>query len=159
MPNKKYTSIVDGVEQIFNVSDSNYDAFITKHPEAKLMEDFQTGVAEADATAAPQPLASNPLEEEISKLESDLAAYSSDLAKRRSEGRGYSVRGASRQKDILKQKIKAAKDKRYIPTEGPSINNTYSLVMETEETVRGILENNLPINFADSGTQGNEIKI
>ena len=158
MPNKKYTAIVDGVEQIFNVSDSNYDAFVAKYPEAKLMEDFQNGVAEADAAAAPKPIASTAIDQEISKLESELEAFSSDLAKKRSEGRGYSVRGATRQEGILKRKIKAAKDKRYTPEEGPDINNPYSLVMETEETVRGILENNLPINFADSGTPGNELK-
>lgn len=158
MPNKKYTSIVDGVEQIFNVSDSNYDAFITKHPEAKLMEDFQNGVAEADAAAAPKPVASTAIEQEISELESDLEAFSLDLAKKKSEGKRYSGRAATRQQGILKQKIKAAKNKRYIPAEGPSLENPYSLVMETEETVRGILEANLPINFADSGTPGNEIK-
>ena len=54
MPNKKYKVVINGVEKEFSVTDSKYDAFITKYPSAILVEDFQIDPAGAETNAGSQ---------------------------------------------------------------------------------------------------------
>ena len=112
--------------------------------------DFQNGVTDADVIVTPKKTTSKAIDEEISGLESQLETFSSDLAEKQKRGERYSVRGAQRKKEQLKQQLSAAQEKRFAPPEGPSFDNSYSLVNETEETVEAILEENLPIQIAQT---------
>jgi len=73
MPNKKYKVVINGVEKEFNVTDSKYDAFITKYPSAILVEDFQIDPASAETNAGSQNNTVSNSENSSSVLASEIA--------------------------------------------------------------------------------------
>ena len=84
-----------------------------------------------------------PKSENLIALESKLEEYL--LAQK--SARGSSGRVIGRKISNLKSQIQQEKDAVFSPEKGPSLEDPFSLVMETEETVESILEKEYPIQI------------
>ena len=126
-----------------------------------------TGVATTDANAMPIVVPENaseivtvekeePVEIKVPKSENliDMESRLEELLLAQKSARskpGSSARSIGRKISTLKREIQREKDAVFSPDKGPSLEDPFSLVMETEEFVESILEKEYPIQIMQTG--------
>ena len=126
-------------------------------------EGKETGVAATDANAIPVIVPENaseivtvekeePVEVKAPKSEDliDMESRLEELLLAQKSARskpGSSGRVIGRKISTLKREIQREKDAVFSPDKGPNLEDPFSLVMETEETVESILEKQYPIQI------------
>lgn len=124
------------------------------------------GAATTDADATPVVIPENvsetvtveteePVEMKAPKSESliDMESRLEELLLAQKSARskpGSSARLIGRKISTLKREIQQEKDAVFSPDKGPSLEDPFSLVMETEETVESILEKEYPIQITQT---------
>ena len=121
------------------------------------------GAATTDADATPIVIPENvsetvtveteePVEMKVPKSESliDMESRLEELLLAQKSARskpGSSARSIGRKISTLKRDIQREKEAVFAPEKGPSLEDPFSLVMETEETVEAILEKEYPVQI------------